>query len=82
MSITPEQIAGVLTAGGYTVETFAATMGRLASLDAYNRLVSARALMLSEHNAARAAMDAELSALDAQIAKARRVADEIVGGGV
>ena len=82
MSITPEQIAGVLTAGGYTVETFAATMGRLASLDAYNRLVSARALMLSEHNAARAAMDAELSELDARIADARRQADEVVGGGI
>lgn len=82
MSITPDQIAGALTAGGYTVETFAATMGRLAALDAYNRLVSARALMLSEHNAARAAMDAELSELDARIADARRQADEVVGGGI
>ena len=81
MSITPDQIAGVLAAGGYTVETFAATMGRLAALDAYNRLTSARALLVAEQSEARAAMDAKLGELDAQIAAARRAADEVVGGG-
>ena len=81
MAITPEQIAGVLTGMGLTQETFGAMMGRLAPLDQLNRLTSARALMVAEHNAARAAMDEELGELDAQIAAARRQADEVVGGG-
>lgn len=80
MSITPDQIAGVLTAGGYTVETFAATMGRLAALDAYNKLTARRALMLADHAQVRAEQEAELGELDSLISAARRQADEVVGG--
>lgn len=80
MAITPEQIAGVLTAGGYDQASFAATMGRLAALDTLNKLRSKRALLVAEHGQARAAMDAELSALDGEIATALLQADEVVGG--
>jgi hypothetical protein len=74
-------VAPGLGGGGYTVDSFAATMNRLGVLDTLTRLRSERALLIAEHNAARAAMDTALGELDAQIAAATREADEVVGGG-
>lgn len=82
MAITPEQIAQVLTAGGYDQDSFAATMSRLGALDAYNKLASALAVLRAEHAEQRAAMAAAESTLEAQVAAARAAADEVVGGGV
>ena len=81
MAITPNEIAGVLSAGGYDAASFAATMQRLAALDAYNKLASALAVLRAEHAEQRAAMAAAESTLEAQVAAARAAADEVVGGG-
>lgn len=81
MSVTAQDIADVMNELGVTKDGLAGMMRRLAPLDQLNRLTAARALMVAEHNAARATMDAELGELDTQIAQARAAADLVAGGG-
>lgn len=81
MAVTPQEVAAAMSAAGYTPNSLEKVMGRLASIDTVTRLVSKRALMVARHESVRANQDAELGALDTEIAAARAAADSVVGGG-
>lgn len=81
MAVTPTEVAAALTAAGFNPNSLEKVMSRLASIDTVTRLVSKRALMTARHASVRATQDADLGALDTEIAAARAAADSVVGGG-
>lgn len=81
MAVTPQEVAAAMSAAGYTPNSLEKVMSRLAAIDTVTRLVGKRALMVARHESVRANQDAELGALDTEIAAARAAADSVVGGG-